>query len=154
LQLASFALRGGRADYQAILDLILNDNRCTYKSPQIITDATEGVETFEQAMIMRGYDVNVVESKRIGVQVKNLTDGYVHQALYEAGDSDADIVALVSGDSDFDPALNYIKLIKGKIVEVYALRDTLSIELYAVADRIAYLDDLSEKGKNEKSYAI
>ena len=140
LQLAALSILGRRIDYQATCERILAGHRVACSPPRIITDATDRVEAFVHAMERRGFEVVTVSSQRANGKLKNRTDSYVHKALYEAGDSEADVVALVSGDGDFEPALRYLKEVKGKTVEVFALRDTLAVSLWAAADRAEYLD--------------
>ncbi|MSS70681.1 MAG: NYN domain-containing protein [Candidatus Latescibacteria bacterium] len=139
LQHAALSILGRRIDYQRLRENILDGHREVANLPKIITDATPHNEGFVFAMQNRGFEVEAIESQLSNGKHKNRTDPYIHRALYEAGDSDADVVALVSGDGDFEPALRYLKEIKGKRVEVFALREALATSLWAVADRVEFL---------------
>ena len=140
LQHAALSILGRRIDYQRLREKILAGCREAASPPKIITDETPHIEAFIFAMQNRGFEVEVIKSQKSNGKHKNRTDPYIHRALYEAGDSDTDVVALVSGDGDFEPALRYLKEIKGKRVEVFALREALATSLWAVADRVEFLD--------------
>lgn len=140
LQIAARSTLGRRIGYQEICDRILRGYRIAFESPKIITVETDRVEAFIQAMASRGMEVEAITSHWSNGKPKNRTDPYIHRAIYKAGDSDADIIALVSGDGDFEPTLRYQKEDKGKRIEVYCLQGVMATSLWAVADKAEYLN--------------
>ena len=140
LQIAARSILGTRIGYQHICDSILSGHRVAFGPPKIITVETDRVELFTQAMASRGMEVEAIASHWSNGKSKNRTDPFIHRAIYKAGDSDTDVIALVSGDGDFEPALRYLKENKGKRIEVYAILGVMSTSLWAVADRAEYLN--------------
>ena len=140
LQIPARSLLGSRIGYQNICDIILKGHRVPFGPPKIITVETDRVESFIRAMASKSMEVQAIPSQWSNGKSKNRTDPYIHRAIFEAGDRDADVIALGSGDGDFEPALRYLKENKGKRVEVYALREVMSMNLWAMADKVEYLN--------------
>lgn len=140
LRIAARSIHGKRLECQDVCDRILRGHRVASQPPKIITDETDQAEAFARAMMKGGLEVEAISGQWSNGKPKSRTDPYIHVAIVEAGDSDADVIALVSGDGDFEPMLRYQKENKGKIVEVYAVREAMSTNLWAMADRAEYLD--------------
>lgn len=64
--------------------------------------------------------------------------------LWYAFQKSYDIAILISGDSDFVPPVERVRLL-GKQVQIWAFKDALSPELKKNADEVNYIDEILDK---------
>ena len=141
IRYAALKLLGGPVDLQLLLcRKVLSRDRHMNGLPRMVMDEREDTLSFQKDYV-KDFDIQKVQGYRCGSAYKSRTDPYVGRAVYEAGDSDVDVVVLFSGDGDFEPALSYLKEFKGKEVEVCAVRGSLASCLYGVADRVTFIDE-------------
>jgi hypothetical protein len=141
IRYAALKLLGGPVDLQLLLcRKVLSRDRHLDGLPRMVMDEREDVLSYQQAYV-KDFDIQKVGGYRCGTTYKSRTDPYVGRAVYEAGDSDVDVVVLFSGDGDFEPALSYLKEYKGKEVEVCAVRGSLASCLFGVADRVTFIEE-------------
>jgi len=128
-------LYGGRVNYSELMRQLVDGRRLVRAIAYVVkSDSSTGEDTFFEALGKAGIELR---SKDIQIfpDGSKKADWDVGMAVDAIRLSDTvDVVTLVTGDGDFVPLVEYLKLGLGRSVEVAAFGRTTSSRLREVAD--------------------
>lgn len=138
-------LYGARINFKAILDTVVGDRQLIRAIAYAVKAGSADEESFFDALEKSGFQI---KSKDLQI----FMDG-TKKADWDVGLSvDAitlsdhlDVIIVVSGDGDYVPLVEYLKINRGCIVEVAAFGKTTSAKLIEAADD--FLDLASDMDK-------
>lgn len=130
-----------RVNYKNLLKLIVKD-RLLVRAIAYVIRAEESRESdFFEALNSAGFEVKEKDLQVfIGGAKKGDWDLGIAMDAIRLGQK-VDSIILVSGDGDFQPAVNYLQQSSGCLVEVVAFRKTSNNELIKMADDFINIED-------------
>ncbi len=136
-------LYGARVNYAELLKQLLQERKLVHALAYVVrSDPETGENSFFDALEKTGIELRMkdIQVFSSGVKKADWDVGIAVDAIRMAGMFD--VIILVSGDGDFVPLVEYLKLGLGKRVEVAAFGKTSSSRLREEADDFIDLNDL------------
>ena len=134
-----------RVNYKNLLKLIVKD-RLLVRAIAYVIRAEESRESdFFEALNSAGFEVKEKDLQVfIGGAKKGDWDLGIAMDAIRLGQK-VDSIILVSGDGDFQPAVNYLQQSAGCLVEVVAFKKTSNNELMKMADDFTNIEDYTKQ---------
>lgn len=136
-------LYGGRVNYAELLKLLVNDRKLVRALGYVVkSDVEVGEDSFFDALHKSGIELRIKDIQVFpgGSKKADWDVGMAVDAIRMA--PMLDIVVLVTGDGDFIPLVEYLRVGLGKGVEVAAFGRTSSGKLRESADRFIDLEGI------------
>lgn len=133
-----------RVNYKELVKEILAGRKLIRVIGYVVkTDTAEGEHSFFEALEKSGVELRTKDIQIFpgGVKKADWDVGMAVDAIRMA--HSLDVIALVTGDGDFVPLVEYLKWGLGRIVEVAAFGRSTSSKLRESADTFINLDELS-----------
>lgn len=138
-------LYGARVNFKAILEAAVGPRKLIRATAYVIRTETEEERSFFDALAKSGFEVKTKDLQVFAGGMKK-GDWDVGMAVDAIKFSDAnDAVVLVTGDGDFIPLVEFLKLNKGVQTEVIAFGQSASAKLIEIADDFIDLSTNKEK---------
>jgi uncharacterized protein (TIGR00288 family) len=123
-----------RVDFKEILLSAVSDRQLIRAFAYVITTESGDEKKFLSALSKQGFEIKEKDLQIFAGGMKK-ADWDVGMAVDAIAMADKlDVVVLVTGDGDFVPLVDYLKINKGCLVEVMAFSDSVSHRLVEVAD--------------------
>lgn len=136
-------LFGARVNFKNIVDSAVSGRKLTRAIAYVVSTKTGEEKPFFEALNTAGIETKQKELQIYGGMKKADWDvGIAVDAIKLADKVDA--IVLCSGDGDFAPLVEYLRGVKGCLVEVVSFRETTSSKLLEVVDGYT---DLSQEPK-------
>lgn len=136
-------LYGGRVNYQELMRQLINGRKLVRAIAYVVkSDPSTGEETFFDALEKAGIELRSKDIQIFpgGAKKADWDVGMAVDAIRLA--NMVDVVVLVTGDGDFVPLVEYLKLGLGRSVEVAAFGRTTSSRLREVAESYHDLENM------------
>ncbi|MBN1224918.1 MAG: NYN domain-containing protein [Candidatus Aminicenantes bacterium] len=133
---------GRKIDYGKLLRRVerAGKNRVVFPIAFLVSDPLIDSDLFVRHLEKMGYQVRMKLLYHNGGSLENTNWDDEIIAFSSAAIGEYDTLAMVSGDSDFIPLLNYARNL-GKRVEVFSFEDDLSHSIESEADEVFLLDE-------------
>jgi uncharacterized LabA/DUF88 family protein len=140
-------LYDARVNFANILETAVAGRKLIRAIAYVVKTKTGEERTFFEALTRLGIEAKEKELMIYGGVKKADWDVGICVDAIKMGDR-LDTIVLVSGDGDFVPLVEYLKMNKGCKVEVIAFRETTSSKLIEAAD------DFIDLSQNKRKYLI
>ena len=140
-------LYGARVNFKNIVEDAVGGRKLTRAIAYVVATKTGEEKPFFEALNTAGIETKEKELQIYGGMKKADWDvGIAVDAIKLADKVDA--IVICSGDGDFYPLLEYLKGVKGCLVEVMSFRETTSSHLLEI------VDDYTDLSKDPKRYLM
>lgn len=137
-------LHGARVNFKAVVDAAVANRKLIRSFAYVVRTKTGEEKPFFDALIKEGIETRVKDLQEFYGGAKK-ADWDVGMAIDAVRTADiVDTVAIVSGDGDFIPLVDYLKG-RGRRVEVVAFGRTASQKLKEAADDFLDIEDYPQK---------
>jgi len=138
-------LYGARVNFKAILDAAVGPRKLIRAIAYVVKTETEEEKSFFDALSKSGFEVKTKDLQVFagGMKKGDWDVGMAVDAIKISGLVDA--VVMVTGDGDFVPLVEYLKVNKGTQTEVMAFGQSASGKLREIADDFIDLSEDKEK---------
>ena len=139
---------GARVNFKEVLKTAVADRKLIRAVAYVIRTETPEEKSFFEALAKTGLEVKSKDLQIFpgGIKKGDWDVGVTVDAIKFSGLVDA--VILVTGDGDFVPLVEYLKLTKGIQTEVIAFSQSASAKLIEAAD------DFTDLSKNQDRYLL
>ena len=139
---------GARVNFKEILKAAVADRKLIRAIAYVIKTETSEEKTFFDALVKIGLEIKSKDLQVFagGMKKGDWDVGIAVDAIKLADRMDA--IVLVTGDGDFIPLVEYLKINKGIQTEVIAFKESASAKLVDV------IDDFIDLSKDKKRYLI
>lgn len=134
-------LRGSRVNYHALTERLLSGRKLVRAFAYVVTsDPQTGEDAFfgvleKEGLELRSKDLQIYQN---GVKKADWDVGLAVDVMRLA--KDLDVIIIVTGDGDFIPLVEYLRIGLGKIVEIAAFDRTASQKLKEAADAFVNIE--------------
>ncbi len=141
-------LYGARVSFKEVLKAAVSDRKLVRAIAYVIQTETPEEKTFFDALVKTGLELKSKDLQVFagGMKKGDWDVGIAVDAIKLADRMDA--VVLVTGDGDFVPLVEYLKINKGIQTEVIAFAESASAKL------VEAIDDFTDLSKDKKRYLI
>lgn len=136
-------LHGSRVNYKELVKTLAAGRKVIRTVAYVVSsDPQTGEEAFFDALEKAGIELRTKDIQVYpgGAKKADWDIGMAVDAIRSSGNLDT--IVLVTGDGDFIPLVEYLRIGLGKIVEVAAFGRTTSGKLREEADRFTDIDDI------------
>ncbi|KKU13411.1 MAG: hypothetical protein UX17_C0018G0008 [Parcubacteria group bacterium GW2011_GWC2_45_7] len=141
-------LFGARVNFKNIVEDAVAGRKLTRAIAYVVKTKTGEEKSFFEALEKSGIETKEKELQTYagGAKKADWDVGIAVDAIKLAEKVDA--IVLVSGDGDFYPLLEYVKGVKGCLVEVMSFRETTSTKLLEI------VDDYTDLSQDQRRYLL
>ena len=141
-------LYGARANFKAILEAAVGPRKLIRATAYVVRTETEEEKSFFDALAKSGFELKIKDLQVFagGMKKGDWDVGMAVDAIKFADANDA--IVLVTGDGDFIPLIEFLKLNKGVQTEVIAFGQSASAKLKEIAD------DFIDLSANKTKYLL